>query len=477
MRSDYKTRYQTYSKTRSTKRHRIIFLSLVVLTTVLLICYFKYPFKFKATVENDETYYYQEKSIQLDSPPISAKSTQLDAPPIGSNLKTDLSFEDNMALAEQALDSLTDAPTRLTKQVKVGDSLARLFNEAGLSNQQLYHLIKTAEHKKELEKLLPGEIVHLTISPECELLSLSKSLSPIKTLEVALHDNGKYKSRIQEKKVEKQLAFGTGIINDSFYNAAKKATLDDNIIMQLTDIFAHDIDYSLDINANDSFKVLYEKNYVEGQFIGMGHILRAEFNVKGKHYVAVRYTNSQGKTNYYSPTGESLQKGFLRNPVEFTRISSHFNLERKHPVLHKIRAHRGVDYAAPTGTPVRAVGNAKIAFIGRKGGYGNTIELQHGPKYSTLYGHLSRFAANLKPGQSVKQGQVIGYVGASGLATGPHLHYEFRINGVHQDPLKVALPRGISEPIKDEKFFNHVKETEALLVEQENIMLAFASNA
>jgi murein DD-endopeptidase MepM/ murein hydrolase activator NlpD len=374
-----------------------------------------------------------------------------------------------------SFDSPLDASSSVTLQVKSGDNLARLFNEAGLSSKQLNQLIQTSEHTKELEQIFPGQVLSFHISPEGELTELSKHITPIKTLKVELQEDGSYQSAIHEREIERKMAFGSAAITDSLFQAGKRANLNDKLIMSLADIFAYDIDFAMDINPNDRFKVLYEEYYAEGKKVGTGHILRAEFNTRDKTYQAIRYTDKNGKTAYYTPDGHSLHKSFTRNPVEHTRISSHFNLQRRHPILHKIRAHRGVDYAAPRGTPIRAVGDGRITFLGKKGGYGNVIELQHGPKYSTLYGHMQRFASNLRDGQTVKQGQVIGYVGSSGLATGPHLHYEFRINGVHKNPLTVALPRGgEGTKIQDPKFFAMVKETDSIIRIKEDIMLARA---
>ncbi len=223
--------------------------------------------------------------------------------------------------------------------------------------------------------------------------------------------------------------------------------------MELAAIFGWDVDFALDIRAGDSFTVVYEELYLNGEKLRDGDILAAEFNNRGKRYRAIRYQDPRGRTEYYSPDGKNMRKAFLRTPVAFTRISSRFSLGRKHPILHHIRAHKGVDYAAPRGTPIKATGDGKIVFRGRKGGYGNTIIIQHGGRYSTLYAHMSRFARSLRTGRRVRQGQVIGYVGSTGLATGPHLHYEFRINGAHHNPLTVRLPDASPLPRKYRRNF------------------------
>jgi murein DD-endopeptidase MepM/ murein hydrolase activator NlpD len=247
--------------------------------------------------------------------------------------------------------------------------------------------------------------------------------------------------------------------------------------MELAGIFGWDIDFALDIRKGDQFTVLYEELYLDGERIGNGDILAAEFINQGRRYQAVRYTDAGGKTDFYSLDGKSMRKAFLRTPVEFSRISSGFSLGRKHPILNKIRAHKGVDYAAATGTPIKATSNGKIVHRGKKGGYGNTIIIQHGTKYSTLYAHMSKFRGGLKTGSHVKQGQVIGYIGSSGLATGPHLHYEFRVDGVHRDPLKVKLPG--SEPLDSKYLADFSRKAESLLAQLDlvrNVQVAANSN-
>ncbi len=220
-----------------------------------------------------------------------------------------------------------------------------------------------------------------------------------------------------------------GIINSSLSAAGHKAGLSDELITQLTNIFAWDIDFATKLRRGDQFTVVYENNSRNGE-----HIVAAEFVNQGKILTAVRYQDSDGNTNYYTPEGKVMRKAFLSTPVDFARISSHFDINRRHPILNRIRAHKGVDYAARTGTPVKAAGDGEIAFLGRKGGYGQVLIVKHGEHYETLYAHLSKFKRGLHDGDSVRQGEVIGYVGQTGLATGPHLHYEFHVDGVHRNP-------------------------------------------
>jgi murein DD-endopeptidase MepM/ murein hydrolase activator NlpD len=209
--------------------------------------------------------------------------------------------------------------------------------------------------------------------------------------------------------------------------------------MELAGIFGWDVDFALDIRSGDRFTLVYEELFLDGKKQRDGNIIAAEFNNRGKTYRALRYTNDEGVSDYFSPDGKSMRKAFIRTPVDFTRISSRFG-KRRHPTLNKMKNHHGVDYAAPRGTPIKAAGDGKLTFVGRKGGYGKTVKIQHGGKYSTLYAHMSRIKPGMRRGKKVRQGQTIGYVGSTGRSTGPHLHYEFRVNGVHRNPLRVRLP-------------------------------------
>jgi murein DD-endopeptidase MepM/ murein hydrolase activator NlpD len=242
------------------------------------------------------------------------------------------------------------------------------------------------------------------------------------------------------QEIEKRTAFSTGIIRNSLYQSAAGAGMSDRLIIEFAEIFGWDIDFAHDIHPGDSFSVIFEEDYVAGEKLGDGDILAAEFTHRNKTYRAIRYTNPVGDTHYYTPEGRAMRQAFLRSPVDFRRISSHFRPQRWHPVLGIKRPHKGVDYAAPTGTPIKASGDGIVTFIGKKGGYGNTIILQHDQRYTTLYAHMSGFTKGLRKGGRVEQGDIIGYVGMTGLATGPHLHYEFRVDGVHMNPVTVELP-------------------------------------
>jgi murein DD-endopeptidase MepM/ murein hydrolase activator NlpD len=267
---------------------------------------------------------------------------------------------------------------------------------------------------------------------------LSRNVSLSETLDIRRVSNS-FEAKMIERKLDKRLAHAAGAIDSSLFEAAAQAGISDRTIMNLAGIFAWDVDFMLDIRAGDQFTLIYEELWQDGKRLADGKILAAEFVNQGETFRAVRFEDSSGRIDYFSPDGRSVRKAFVRAPLSFSRVSSNFNPRRRHPKLNTIRAHKGVDYAAPSGTPIKAAGDGKIIHRGRKGGYGNVIILQHGGNITTLYAHLSRFS-KAKVGSRVHQGDIIGYVGSTGLATGPHLHYEYRRNGVHLNPRTVKLP-------------------------------------
>ncbi len=345
-------------------------------------------------------------------------------------------------------------------EIKEGDSLSEIFAKLELDPSDLNKIISVNDLGKQFAAISTGRklIVNLDFHGELQQLLYKKDL--IDTLKASRADNT-FNIETISKPVEKRIASIQTTINSSFYLDGKKAGFSDNLIIQLAEIFAWDIDFALNLRKNDQVIIVYEKLFVDGKEFGTGNIISAEFVNQGHSYTAVMYKDKNGNVNYYTPKGKSLRKAFLRTPVDFTRISSHFNLKRKHPVLNKFRAHKGVDYAAKTGTPIKTTGNGKIVFRGRKGGYGRVLVVQHGRKYSTLYAHLSSFKKGQKVGNRIKQGDVIGFVGQSGLASGPHLHYEFRVNGVHRNPLTVKLP--LARPIKRSLFVEFKEKTQPFL--------------
>lgn len=333
-----------------------------------------------------------------------------------------------------------------TVTVQSGDSLSLIFDRLNLSPQQLHAIVQDEQSKSILTKLRPKQQLQFQLN-EDRLQAIKYTISPEKTLLITRTGEA-FNSYLIEHPVEIRLTHASGKIESSLFQAGLEAGLSDNIIMELVNIFGWDVDFALDIRKGDSFTLLFEEHYLDGEKLRDGKILAAEFVNQEHPFRAVLFTDPEGNSQYFSEDGHSMRKAFLRSPVDFRRISSTFQRERYHPVLGKKRPHKGVDYAAATGTPIKAAGDGKVLFRGKKGGYGNTVILQHGSTITTLYGHLSKFRRGVGNGSRVKQGQIIGYVGQSGLATGPHLHYEFRINNVHRNPLTVKLPDAAPIPDK-----------------------------
>lgn len=327
--------------------------------------------------------------------------------------------------------------------VRSGDNLTTLFHKAGLGPNEMYPLLNNLQPRNALDRLKPGERLDFLID-DGELEKLRHVLSPLK-YRLILRDGDGWVRQKHERTPETAYSFRTGTIQESLFLAGDKAGLTQKKIMELANIFGWDVDFALDIRQGDSFAVLYEELWLNGKKIGNGDIVAAEFTNRGQTFQAVRYRDSKGNADYYTPSGDSMRKAFLRSPVGIARISSRFNPNRLHPVLKYRRPHRGVDYAAPVGTPIKTSGDGKVIFAGWKGGYGKTVIVRHGGRYTTLYAHMSRIKPGMRRGKWVKQGQTIGYIGATGNVTGAHLHYEFRVNGVHRNPLTVELPK--AEPL------------------------------
>ena len=346
-------------------------------------------------------------------------------------------------------------------KIKAGESLSGIFSTYDLSQLDFYKIIHANDISYQFAAIHAGKslLIGHNISGKLSHLNYKKNL--FEELKATRLEDDTFSVELVSREVDHRIKDATGIIHTSLFIDGKNAGLSDNVIMQLANIFAWDIDIALSLREGDKFSVIYEDLYIGNTLIGPGNILAAEFITRGKSIKAIRFQNAEGKASYYTPEGHNMRKAFLRTPVDFTRISSRFNLRRKHPVLNRIRAHKGVDYAAKWGTPIKSAGDGKITFRGRKGGYGNVIIIQHGQKYSTLYAHMSKFKKGLRTGSRVSQGDIIGYVGQSGLASGPHLHYEFRINGVHRNPLTVALPN--STPIQQKYKAEFLEASKALL--------------
>ena len=324
--------------------------------------------------------------------------------------------------------------------VRSGQTLGAIFSTLGYPGSAMHDFLAASPDRNALTRLKPGDEIAFRTAPDGDLAALQFDLDESTRVVLERDEAGAIETTTQARPIERRIRVASGRIEQSLFAAGEDAGLSDATILQLADTFAYDIDFAQDLRRGDTFSLVYEELYREGERIRGGGIVAARFVNQGRAYDAVRFSRDDGSSGFFDATGRPLKKAFLRTPVEFTRISSRFTSARKHPILGVMRAHRGVDYAAPAGTPIRAAGNGRIAFRGWKSGYGNVVIVEHANKYSTLYGHMSKFA-KAGVGSKVQQGEVIGYVGRTGLATAPHLHYEFRVAGAHRDPLSIELPK------------------------------------
>ena len=324
-----------------------------------------------------------------------------------------------------------------TEKVGNGDNLSTLYQRANLSAVDVYQ-ISSSPKGKSLSNLYPGESLRFGTDESNELREVHYAKSLLET-HVFTRQGTRYTAEKRLREPEILLAYREGVIQDSLYLSGKRANLPDKLIMEMANIFGWDIDFVFDIRPGDSFSLLYEERFIDGEKLSVGKIIAGSFTNRKKTLNAVRYTDSTGTSDYFTPEGLSMRKTFLRTPLDIFRISSGFNLRRKHPIHKKIMAHRGVDYAAPRGTPVYAAGAGKVIEAGYSKANGNYVFLQHGQTYVTKYLHLNK--KKVRKGQAVKQKQLIGTVGSTGYSTGPHLHYEFLVNGVHRNPRTVKLPQ------------------------------------
>lgn len=323
-------------------------------------------------------------------------------------------------------------------RIERGDTIATLLQRLQIDEAGISQVLARSKEAKALYRLVPGRTVRAQTSAAGQLVSL-RYLNGGQLLKI---DREGEQLLIQEGPAETEVRvhMRSGEIRSSLFAATDAAGMSDAIAVQIADVFSTDIDFHRDLRRGDRFSAVYEVHYHQGEPVRTGRLLSAEFINNGKTFQAVWFQNGEGEGGYYTLDGKNIRKAFLRSPLEFSRVSSGFSLSRFHPVLQTWRAHKGVDYAAPTGTRVKATADGIVEFAGRQGGYGNLVVLRHQTRITTWYGHLSGFAKGIQKGRRVSQGEVIGFVGATGVATGPHLHYEFRINDVHQDPLRVAMP-------------------------------------
>lgn len=373
---------------------------------------------------------------------------------------------DSLSSHESEISPLNASERWLSEAVKKGDNLSKIFKRIGQTPQLLYKISTLDDNTAQLKNLKPGELIHYQVDQQQKLSAIKYVIDLQNTLFINRIDeesNNSYTSHIVNKTIELRTAYVSGIITDSLFMSGKRAGLTDTLVVNVANIFAWDIDFILDIRKNDSFSILYQEKYLDGEKIGDGNIIAAEFVNRGEVFRAIRYTDSANNTNYYSDDGHSMRKAFLRAPVNFRYISDSFNPRRFHPVQKRIKPHRGIDYAAPVGTPIRAAGDGRVTASGYNRFNGKYVFIQHGNNIVTKYLHLSKRLVS--KGKRVKQGQTIGKLGRTGMVTGPHLHYEFVVNGVHRNPRTVKLPK--AEPISKKEKANFLVQSQALISQLE----------
>lgn len=369
------------------------------------------------------------------------------------------------ANATSAIDQPLTEPTYETHTVTVksGDSLSKVLSQYNVSATDIHKVSQADKKHKDLLRMLPGQQLLFSINKQdSSLNTLTLQQNRLQSVSFTRKNNS-FERTEKQRTPDISHTYKEATINNSLFVDGLNAGVDEPLLIELANIFGWDIDFALDIRKGDQFSLLYEEKFLDGEKIGNGNIIAAQFINNGRTYQAIRYKTSRG-THYYTPDGLAMRKAFIRTPVDFTRISSKFDPNRLHPIFKTSRPHRGVDYAAASGTPVKAAGDGKVAFAGKQNGYGNVVIINHGHGYQTLYAHLRGFARGIHRGKTVKQGKIIAFVGQTGWATGPHLHYEFRINGVHKNPVTVKLPNDDPMPKKDlKKYLPYAQEVVATL--------------
>ncbi|MFP8966683.1 peptidoglycan DD-metalloendopeptidase family protein [Pokkaliibacter sp. CJK22405] len=347
---------------------------------------------------------------------------------------TEVASDDDMSLAKEGSKVVT---------VESGDNLTSVFQRAGFTIAKAIEVDNAFKKERPFRNLHPGDVFTFESNDGSDLQKLQYKRGVFSTVVVEHTDKGyTLTQEVTAPTIKERMVKMT--VKDSLFNASKEAGVPYRLIANMSTLFTNDIDFRSDVRKGDTFTLIFEEKYIKNRLVGMGDILAARYTNAGKSFYAIRYEDKTGDVHYYDENGEGKQKAFDRTPVPGARISSPFSPRRYHPKLHRWRAHEGVDLAAPYGTPIHATGYGKVIFKGVKGGYGNVVVLAHSNGISTLYAHMKGFAAGLNKGDKVKRGQVIGYIGTTGLSTGPHVHYEVRLNNVHKDPMKVALPKSDS---------------------------------
>ena len=440
LKQDYKSQQSSSSFTSSSRRfvHAYHVAISIVALGILTIIFSLIPFSSEANISAKQDVKKSAENIIEITTESNAEQTV-----VVSN-----KAEVRQPLALNIEDMSTETAAFMTKikpievVIRPGDSLASIFQKQTISPQILFQIMELGNSVATLKNLLPKQKITLYKDEDQKLTELDYSIDSLNTLKIIKTDD-QFHSSIETKQVDIEQTMMNGIIENSLYLDGLKAGLSDRLIMQLADIFGWDIDFALDLRKGDRFNIVYQKLYVDGEFIGEGKILAAEFVNQGQSFRAVLYQNGKDESDYYTPEGLSMRKAFIRNPVNFRYISSSLQLKRFHPILKRYKPHQGIDYRAKTGTPVYAAGDGKVIASAYNKYNGNYVFIQHGEKYTTKYLHFSK--RKVKVGQRVKQGQVIGLVGATGLAEAPHLHYAFLVDGVYRNPKTIKLPQ--AQPI------------------------------
>lgn len=402
------------------------------------------------------------------------------ADPKSENERIEASLREGLSDAMQATradltgSELPKGTTRtVIEKVRKGDTLANVLGRQGLPENTAVAVSRASRSVFDLaRKMKTGEEFRLAYNAENKLLGLSYPMDSDRVFWVVRGSNGAFVPKVEDKQFDVRARGVSGIINDSLYTAGRRVGLSQTMITDLTGLFEYDIDFARDIHPGDRFAVVYEQMLHKGKMVRTGEILAAEFRNQGERYQAFRYRDPSGRVGYFDANGESLRKMFIRAPVDFSRISSLFSNSRHHPVLGYDRAHKGVDYAAPMGTPVRTSGDGRVVFKGWQNGFGNLVLVRHNAKYTTAYAHLKDFMPGLHEGSQVSQGQVVGHVGMTGWATGPHLHYEVRVNNVQVNPLSVKLPSADPVPPRYLADFKRKIATQVAMLENREFTVA-----
>ncbi|MBM7071033.1 peptidoglycan DD-metalloendopeptidase family protein [Shewanella sp. 202IG2-18] len=430
------------------KTHKIILSVLTVVSLIIVMLPSEDAQASRQTVENQ---YQPNKRYTVPLAFRTPEPPQLNGASLNAQPSTTKNIESITAPKPEKKQEIANIETF---KVRSGDTLAKLFHRAGLTSRDVYEVSRLPLAKKNLLKLIPGETIGLTKDSQGNFINLFYQMDPITSLEIS-HNGDDYKEQVHKKRVNVRKSFTAATITSNFWNAGVDADLTANQIMQLATLFGWDVDFALDIREGDNFALIFEQKFTDGEFLENGNILAAEFTNQGDRYTAIRHSDGE----YYSDEGRSMRKAFLRSPVDFNRVSSNFNPRRLHPVTGRVKPHRGVDYVAKVGTPIKAAGRGKVIASSYNKYNGHYVFIKHNDTYTTKYLHLKK--RKVRKGQSVKQGQIVGTLGSTGRVTGPHLHYEFIVNGVHRNPRTVKLPK--SNPIAK-------KQKQVFLAHSSNIM-------